>query len=424
MKYDSAQLLRVIEFWRNLAVPADLRGRALTAKLDVKTKEVVDIVGPRRSGKSSILKLMIQQLPAQDGFLFINFEDPFFINHAHPQVIEELIGVYEEYYEGKLRHLFLDEIQVIDGWERAIRKLRDAEAFKIYLTGSSSKLLSGEMASLLTGRHLSYELLPLSFVEYLQFKGLGRFDKKDLIVNARSLLKHFSLYLANGGYPEVLLTGNAELLKQYFFDVVQRDIVMRHAVREIGILEQMAVYVLSHAAKTISIESLKKTFKTSYALVTSYLEYLKESFLIFELPQFSYSLKTQAKALKKYYAVDMGLANAVSFRFSEDKGRLLENCIYLQLRRKGRLLYYYKTQRNQEVDFLVRTDQDHKQLIQVAWSLRDDKTRAREVSALQQALGELDMKQGLILTYNESEEVRVGQKRIIVKPVYQWLLED
>ncbi len=422
MKTDSQQLVKIIAFWHDVVKEGPLHGRSIVGTIDTKTKEVVDIVGVRRCGKSSILKLLIHKLQLHDNFLYVNFEDPFFIEYNSATVIDELIATYRDYFNAGLQYLFFDEIQVIDQWEKAIRKLRDSGKFKVYVTGSSSKLLSSEIASLLTGRHFSYKLLPLSFAEYLSFKGIKLSGKKDIILKEGALLKNFSNYLTIGGFPEIVLTGNQMLLKQYFFDIIQRDIVMRHSVRETAKLEKMAVFLMSNASKIISLESLKKTFGISYKMVSAYLDYFKESFLLFEIPQFSYSLKKQAKALKKYYAVDCGLANAASIRFSEDKGRMLENCVYLRLLRKFDDIYYYKTKNNLEVDFVVKTDST-KMAVQVAWSIKDEKTREREIRALAAALDELKLKQGLILTYNETDEVDVDGKPITVMPAYQWMLE-
>lgn len=421
MKIDSQQLIKIIAFWQEVAKEGPLDDRALVDTIDTQTREVVDIVGVRRGGKSSILKLLIQRLQLKDNFLYINFEDPFFIDHDDPQIVEELIATYKEYFSTELRYLFFDEIQAVRQWEKAIRKLRDAGKYKVYVTGSSSKLLSGELATLLTGRHLSYELLPLSFAEYLQFKGVELKAKKDIVLKSKTLLKNFSDYLSIGGFPEVVLTGNQTLLKQYFFDIIQKDIVMRHAVRETGKLEKMAVFLMSNASKIVSLESLKKTFTISYKMVSTYIDYFKESFLLFEIPQFSHSLKKQAKALKKYYAIDCGLANVAAFRFSEDKGRILENAVYLHLLRSWKTIYYYRTKNNLEVDFLVKSAGE-KKAIQVAWSLADEKTRDRELRALLTTLDELKLKTGVILTYDEEDEVKIDGKTITITPVYKWML--
>jgi len=424
MKINTQQLVKIIDFWNKSVERDKLHSRLVLEKINYKSKEIVDLVGPRRSGKSSILKLIIKRLKLSGNFLYINFEDPFFVTNNNPQIIEELVAVFKEYFNPKLEYLFFDEIQEINQWEKAVRKLRDGEKFKIFITGSSSKLLSGEISSLITGRHLSYNIFPLSFSEFLAFRGIKICAKKDIILKEKKFFKMFNEYLKIGGFPEAVLTENPELLKNYFYDILQKDIVMRHNIREKEILEKMAVYLLSNSGKITSIESLKTAFNISFFAAQSYLEYFKESFLVFELPQFSYSLKKQSKALKKIYAVDIGLANAVSFKFSEDKGRMLENAVFLELKNKEGEIYYYKTKNNLEVDFMVKEKTKIKKLIQVCWTLEDKKTKERELRSLMAAMDELKLKDGFILTYNEEDEIKMNKKIINVVPCWKWLLEN
>jgi len=420
--YESAQLVKIIDFWKETVDEKDLHYRPIVDSIDYKSREVVDIIGPRRSGKSSVLKLLIKKLNLTDNFLFINFEDPYFVTHNDPQVIEELVAVYQEYFQKNLEYLFFDEIHALDLWERVVRKLRDSGKYKIFLTGSSSKLLSRELSTLLTGRHLSYSILPLSFGEFLSFKGVPIVSKKDLILKEKTLLKNFDEFLSTGGFPEIVKTNNIALLKQYYFDILQKDIVMRYDVRQKDILEKMGIYLITHSAKTLSIASLKKTFDLSYEAVSTYLDYFHEAFLTFELRQFSYSLKTQQKALKKMYTIDTGLANSISFRFSQDKGRLLEQCVFLEMKRRGIEVYYYKTKNNHEVDFVLKLPNREKQLIQVCWDITESDTRKREFDTLRQAMEELRLSKAVVLTYNSQETIGEGKNTISVLPVYKWLV--
>jgi len=423
MKTDTNQLVKVIDFWQKSAARNELFDREILKDINLDTREIVDLIGPRRSGKSSILKLIIKHLNLKNNFLYINFEDPFFIENNKPQIIEEIISIFQEYFDKNVRYVFFDEIQAIDQWEKALRKLRDGGNFRIFITGSSSKLLSGEMSSLITGRHLSHKVFPLSFTEFLAFKKFEVKNKKDIILKEKQLLRKFDNYLIFGGFPEFILSKNPELLKNYFFDIIQKDIVNRYKIREKNILEKMAVYLLSNSAKILSIESLKKTFNISFVSAVSYLGYFKDVFLVFDLPQFSYSLKKQNKAMKKIYVIDNGLAGSVSFKFSEDKGRMLENLVFLELKREGSEICYYKTKENLEVDFLIKKKTIVKNLIQVSWDLSDAKTKEREIKSLFSAIEELKLKNGLLLTYEEEEVIKKDGKTIIVKPTYKWLLE-
>ncbi len=423
MKIDNNQLIKVLAFWQESARKNNLFDRAVLDVIDFKSKEIVDLVGPRRSGKSSVLKLIIKKLKLKDNFLYLNFEDPFFVENNNPQIIEESVEVYREYFDAGVKYLFLDEIQEIKNWEKAVRKLRDGGDFKIFITGSSSKLLSKELSSLITGRHLSYRVFPLSFVEFLNFEKVNIINKKDIVLKEKLLQKKFSEYLEWGGFPAAVLQKNHELLKNYFFDILEKDIMARYEVRDRAMLEKMAVFLLTNSAKIVTMESLKNNFNLSFETVSSYVEYFKDAFLLFDLPQFSFSLKKQRKAFKKFYAVDVALAKNASFKFSEDRGRVLENAVFLELKSRGYDLYYYKTKDGLEVDFLSNDSKKNKELIQVSWSVAEESTHKREIKSLVSAMNELKIKKAMILTYGESDIINKDGKKIIIKPVYQWMLE-
>lgn len=416
------KVVNLIDFWQKAALANGLRPRALLDKINVTSREVVDIIGPRRSGKSALLKLIYKKTAPLGAGMFINFEDPFFIENGQPQVIEDIIKIYREYFSPDLKYVFFDEIQNITGWERAVHKLREGGGIKVFITGSSAKLLSRELATLLTGRHLSYNLLPLSFPEFLAFNNVAVKSKKDLVLQSTKLKRLFDEYLRLGGFPEVALTKNEELLKQYYLDILNKDIVGRYNIRQKSAIEKLGIYLISNSAKIISVASLKKSFGLSFRAASAYVDYFKEAMLILELPLFSYSLKTQQKSLKKIYSTDVGLARSVSFRFSEERGRMLENCVFLKLQSStGKELYYYKTKNGSEVDFLIKQGRG-KELAQVCVSLEDEKTKKREVAALMEAMGECGINNGLIITDEEKDEIKIGKKMIKIVPIYEWLL--
>jgi len=423
MKIDNDKAIKIISFWQDSLNGGELFHREVMEKIDFDSKEIVDVIGPRRSGKSSLLKLIINRFDMTDNFLYVNFEDPFFIENKDADVIEELIEIYEEYFNKDLKYLFFDEIQEVTNWEKAIRKLRDGTNYKIFITGSSSVLLSKELSSLITGRHLTTKMMPLNFREYLFFKKIIIDSHKDIVLKEKIINKKFEEYMGIGGFPAVVLDNNKELLKDYFYDFLQKDIVSRYDIRDKDAIEKMAIFLMSNSSKIVSIESMKKAFDLTFESVTKYLEYLKDAFVIFELNQFSFSLKKQNKALSKMYSVDTGLAQSVSFTFSQNNGRILENVIFLHLLRDFDNIYYYKTKNNLEVDFLVREKQKNKQLIQVCWDLKNDKTRKREVKALVEAMHELKMNSAIIITRNESEKIIIDKKEITVVPVWKWLLD-
>ncbi|MDX9856146.1 MAG: ATP-binding protein [Candidatus Moranbacteria bacterium] len=423
MKINRDKLIKIIDFWHRSIEEPELFSREAIENIDYSSKEIVDIIGPRRCGKSSLLKLIISRFGMSDNFLYVNFEDPFFIENNEANIIEELISVYKEHFNGSLKYLFFDEIQEIENWEKAVRKLRDGGDYKIFITGSSSTLLSKELSSLITGRHITTRMMPLSFQEFLFFEKIEVNSQKDIILKEAIIRKKFSEYMETGGFPEIVVSKNKELLKNYFYDFLQKDVVVRHKVRDQEALEKMAVFLMSNSGKIISIASMKKAFDLSFRAANNYLEYLKEAFMIFELGQFSFSLKKQSKALSKIYSVDSGLARAVSFNFSEDKGRILENLVFLHLLRKHEEIYYYKTKNNLEIDFLIRKKGKNEGLIQACWSLQDEETKKRELKSLTEAMDELNLKKATIVAYDEYDDFKIGNKIIKLVPAWKWMVE-
>jgi hypothetical protein len=421
MKIDENKLIQTIDFWHKSVKSPGLVSREAVEEIDYSGKEIIDVIGPRRSGKSSLLKLIISRLGLEGSFLYINFEDPFFIENNEASIIEKLIETYREYFNGNnLKYLFFDEIQEIESWEKAIRKLRDGSDYKIFITGSSSTLLSRELSSSITGRHTTFNMFPLSFKEFLFFKNIEVNSQKDIALKESLIKKRFDEYLETGGFPEAVVTGNKELLKNYFYDFLQRDVVLRRQVRDKDALEKMAVFLMSNSGKLISNASMQKAFNLAYESVDNYLEYLKEAFMFFELRQFSFSLKKQSKTLPKIYSVDTGLARAASFNFSKDNGKILENAVFLHLKRRSNSLFYYKTKNNLEVDFLVREKEKNHSLIQVCWDINDPETMEREIKALKE---ELNMRESVIVTHDNEDEIATEGMKITLVPAWKWFLE-
>jgi predicted AAA+ superfamily ATPase len=287
-------------------------------------------------------------------------------------------------------------------------------------------LLSKELGTKLSGRNVSIELFPFSFQEFLSFKGVqpsknGLF----LTVERAALKKHFSEYLQHGGMPEYLKYRDQVLLKRVYEDILYRDIVARYGIKQVKPLRELGLYLLSNIGGTFSYNNLKKILGLgSMNTIKSYADYLENSYLIFLISKFSYSLKEQFVALKKIYCIDNGLAESVAFQFSKNKGKFLENLVFLELKRRSPEIYYYKTTNNLEVDFLVKTGRKDVKLIQVADNLNNDKTRRREIDSLVKAMEELKLKVGLILTDDTEEDLQIAGKSIKVIPLYKWLLGE
>lgn len=394
--------------------------------LDIVLKQIslshaVVISGIRRSGKSTLLNQIISNC-YEKGVYYLNFEDERLVDFA----VIDFNNLYETFLElyGERKVFFLDEIQNVPKWEIFVRRMQD-KGCKFFITGSNASLLSKELGTKLTGRCVSIELYPFSFVEFLSFKGY-KLQKNALSYTAEraAIKKHFAEYLKHGGMPEYLKYKDPTLLKRVYEDILYRDIVARYDIKQVKVLRELGLYLLSNIGGLFSYNNLKKVLGVgSMNTIKSYADFLENSFLMFLINRFSYSLKQQFVANKKIYCIDNGLAESVAFQFSKNKGKFLENLVFLELKRRYPEIYYYKTANNLEVDFLVKSGRKDIALIQVADNLDSEKTKQRETGALTRAMDELKLKSAFILTEDSEEEIKLNGKAIIVQPIYKWLLE-
>ena len=374
--------------------------REITDKVGLKDNHVKILTGIRRCGKSTVLLQIAKEYPL---FNFINFEDPrlsaFEVNDFFK--LEKIFG-----RRGGSELFFFDEIQNVDGWEKYVRVLQDKKK-KVIVTGSNAKILSKELGTSLTGRHISFEVFPFSFTEYLAY-----FDLK---AGAES----FSGYLRLGGMPEFLNTKNRDVLYNLYNDLIYRDIVVRHGLRNPKIVKDLGLFLATNAGKEFSFNNLARTFELgSSNTVAAYISYFEDAYLFFTVPRFSYSLKKQAKNPKKIYGIDTGLITNLSISFSKDQGRLLENLVFIHLKRLGKEIYYYR--QKGECDFIVSANNRVEMALQVCYDLNSDNLR-REVNGLTEALGELGLTEGFIFTFNQKDELEKDGKKISVIPVWEWM---
>jgi uncharacterized protein len=373
-------------------------------ELKLKDSFALVISGIRRCGKSTLLN---QVLSNQKKFYYLNLEDPRLegfelsdFNKAD-NLLKELYGSGGIY--------FFDEIQNIEKWEKFIRFLVDKKN-KVMITGSNASLLSRELGTRLTGRHISSELFPFSYLEFLKF------------FNQKPSEKTYSDYLYKGGFPEYLKDNDITLLHELLKDVLMRDIVNRFGIKNIAILKKLAIYLLTNVGKEFSYSSIQKMLEIkAVQTVIDYISYMEDSYLIFTIPKFSYSYKKQQVNPKKVYSIDNGLSSANSASFSKDKGKMLENNVFINLRRKYKEIFYY--QNKGECDFVVKDREKVILAIQVCYEFNDENQK-RELNGLIEAMDELKLEDGLILTYNQQDKLEVEGKKIILKPVWKWLLED
>lgn len=400
------------------------------------SNKVFSIMGVRRSGKTFCFYQLIKEILAEgnsiQSVLFINFED----DRIYPldkNILPEILNAYYELYPDKKDstvYIFFDEIQNIEGWERFVRRILDTENVRIYVTGSSSKMLSKELSTSLRGRTVAREIFPLDFTEYLRFHNIAPVTESS---RQRAQIAHlFESYLNNGGFPEAVNLSERErvdILQEYINLIIYKDLIERHNIKNISLVKYLIHYFLVNISNLFSINKLfndlkSQGYKVSKDALFNYVSYLEDAYCFFSVPIFSASLKTRQVNPRKIYAVDHGLATASVWKLSEDYGRLLENIVFIHLRRVSpwRGIYYYMTAKGKEVDFVVSDKNKITGLIQVSYSLGLRTSREREIEALSQAMEELKVKQGLILTYSEEEIINLGKKKIIAKPVWEWAL--
>lgn len=380
------------------------------------------ITGPRRAGKSVAAFLFLK---GRD-FAYLNFDDE---NLLKIKNYDEIIkAVFEVYPESK--YLFFDEIQNLKNWEIFVNKLK-RRGYNLILTGSNAKLLSKDLATALTGRHIPIEIFPFSFKEFLDAKGWE--IKKEEInipeVQGR-ILNYLDEYRRDGGFPEVIVK-KLEVrtyLETLSSSILFKDIVKRYNVRFPQKIYDLNNYLNSNFSSEFSFSKLKNILEfRSTATLQNYISYLEEAFLIFILNRFSFKMKEQIKTPKKVYLVDNGFCSIAPSRFSQDFGRTMENLVFVEILRRGhkpnRDVFFYKTRNNKEVDFLLKKGINIEQLVQVCYRIEEVKTKERETRALIEASQDLDCNNLLIITWNRETEEIIRGKRIIFKPLWKWLSE-
>ncbi|NYZ77460.1 ATP-binding protein [Candidatus Micrarchaeota archaeon] len=389
--------------------------------------KIIALSGIRRCGKTSLFYEEMADL-AKDpkNILYINFEDDRFGAERSPELIRSALEAYRQHVnpEGEC-YLFLDEVQTVEGWERWARTAYDlAQVNRIYVTGSSSQLLSGDFASSISGRYLGIDVFPLTFREFLLFNGLN-IGSPASILNAKvRILELLDAYLKWGGFPEAALEENdmrrKELLSSYLDTIIYKDIVARHEIRNVKKIKNVVRYFLSNDTLKTNVNSASKSLRINYRTVGDYISYMKEAYLIEELNRYDYSLKKQLASDCKYYCTDAGLVNLAAFSFSEQKGRLLENAVFNHLHRSGESLFFFSGKN--ECDFLVMKGNKVGTAVQACWEI-DGKNREREVGGLLEAMKEFGLQEGFIITYGQEESFSAGGKNIFVIPLWKWLLQ-
>jgi len=387
------------------------------------------IIGPRRAGKTFFIYQTIAELKRaghKDKIIYINFED------ERLQPLEDLDAIFNAYYElypentNQKLYLFFDEIHEAPSWQKFIRRLHERKEFEICITGSSSKLLSKEIATELRGRTLTHLILPYSFHEYLTARGISterNFEHGKGKFKVKAALHD---YVQNGGFPEVVTVDSplkVKILQEYFDMIFYRDLVERYGIRNFDMVREMLLYLINNFALNFSMNKYHNLLtsqgrKIGKNSLFAYLAAAADVNLVFIISKFG-NLKDQMVNPKKIYVVDNGLVTAVSSRVSPDTGRLYENLVLVELKRRNREVYYWKEKR--ECDFLVKERSGISEAIQVCYEITDE-NKEREIGGLLEAMERFDLKKGLIITADFEGEEQHNGKIIRYEPLWKWLL--
>ncbi len=407
---------------RDIRIP-DIRGKANT------------FIGMRRTGKTSLCRnhikdLLDKGLPA-NRLLYLNFEDDRLLEFQVRdfQIILDVFYAINPDNKNHICYFFFDEIQIIDKWESFIRRLLDTENVRVFITGSSSKMLSKEIATGLRGRSLTTEVFPLNFKEFLTFNNTQyniptTFGAR----NSAFLRKSVEDYLKTGGFPEVQFCekhDRIEILQGYIESVVFKDVIERHGISNVKVLKFLSKHIMNSPGGLFSVTKFHNTlksmgFKCSRDSLYGFIDHLEDAFLFFRVPVHSRSEKSRTTKPNKIYTIDTGLLCAMTFRNSSDNGMLLENMVFMHLRRQGYEIEYIRTSKGHETDFFAR----HKltgdvQLIQVCWDMSHKKTVKREIRGLKEAMAEFSINKGTIITWDDEQEI---DDRIKVIPAWKWMV--
>ena len=376
------------------------------------------VTGVRRCGKSFLLKIIKDELKLKNKeYFYINFNDDRFTDFLIEDFQKIIDFLNEQKYSEKC-FFFIDEIQEVDGWEKWIDRIK--ENYPIIITGSNSKLLSSEISSILTGRSLNLLLTPFNFKEFLHAKKIDSGNWKLDLKKQAMIRAEFNDYLEYGGFPKRVLTGQNIIIKELYEQILYRDIVERFGKNKVKSIKEISNYLLSNPSSLVSLRqmSIMAGIK-NLGTIKSILDAFESSFLFSFVNKFDFSIKKQTQNPRKVYCIDNGFCVVLGFRMSEDKGKLLENLVAIELKRKEKEVFYYADKN--ECDFVIRKSNVITEAIQVCYNLTVE-NKDREINGLLEAMKKFKLDEGLILTYNQTDEFNIEGKKIKVIPVWKWLL--
>lgn len=393
-------------------------------------------IGVRRSGKSTFLfQLMKRRLDSgvsRRNILYLNFFDDRLHRLQHEGlglILEAYFSLYPEKKNTETIYCFFDEIQAVEGWESFVDRMMRTEKCEVYITGSSARMLSREIATQMRGRALSWEMFPFSFREFLDFRGI---DSDGALSSRRRLIigKAFEDYREQGGFPEVIGLDRflrVKVHQEYFSTMLFRDLVERHDIAHPRAVSDLAHWLVDNTASLYSINRLTGYLKSlghkvPKSTVADYLAWFEDAYVLFSVRLFDASLTRANMNPKKVYCIDHALVTSVGSGILVNSGHLLENLVFVALRRIVPEIFYYRTGSGREVDFVVRREDRSRMLVQVCETLADPATRKREIAALAEAMGELNESVGVIVTRNDEARIEVDSGRIDILPAWRFLL--
>lgn len=381
------------------------------------------ILGPRRAGKSVFSLMLLKELP----FMYFNFDDEIMTGDSlnTDELIKELHIIY-----GDTKTILFDEIQNLPGWELFANRLQ-RQGYNLIITGSNANLLSRELATALTGRHIPIEILPFDFKEFLLAKNYQIDQEYQNLPQQRGeLLNLMEIFLSDGGFPEIVVKAldPKEYLDVLFDSLLFKDVVKRHNVKFPNQIDNLGSYLINNFSNYYSLRKLFNALNFKSVTTTEkYVKYLEEAYVIFSLRRYSFKFGEQIRSPKKVYAVDNGFIGAKATQHSPDKGKLMENSVFGELIKKGweynHDLFYYKTRNGREVDFIIKKGNAISNLIQVVYQISSPEVEQREIKGLTEAAEELGNPESLVLTWDEEKEVKKGILTINFVPFWKWLLE-
>lgn len=376
------------------------------------------ITGPRRVGKSTYALLMLQGR----NFAYLNFDDNLLLSAWDEELVMRTL---DEVYAG-YEYLLLDEVQNLKDWDVWVSKLY-RRGKNLVITGSNAKMLSSEMATVLTGRYLQVEMLPFSLSETMEWKGVSTGGDENARQTEMTVIADD--YLRNGGYPETIdmRSITRSYLSTLFDSIIWKDVAKRHNIRNITDLNNLALYLLSNFCNPLSANDIAREISmTSVTTTRKFMDYLHEPYLFYYLPRFNNKLKLMKKAASKVYVIDNGFVAAKAFNLSENLGRLLENEVFVELLRMGykveTTLFYYRSRNDREVDFVTRQGTRIERLIQVCYDMSSPKTEKREVDSLIECAGELKCNNLMVITNNDEREILKDGYNIKVVPFVKFVM--